>query len=196
LNVDHLREEVLSVYERVANEPSGDFHFHRGSAYAVGTLGYDPVALASLPSDVVASFAGMGNPHTVGPIERGETVLDIGCGSGVDLLLAAEKVGPEGKAIGVDITEAMRARASAAAKTLGLDHVDVREGDALALPIEDESIDVVISNGVLNLAPNKARAFREIARVLKPEGRLQVADIVVKEELSLDIRNDIDLWTG
>jgi SAM-dependent methyltransferase len=187
LNVERLREEVTSIYKRVGNEPSGDFHFHRGSPYAVGSLGYDPDALASLPSDAVASFAGMGNPHTVGPIELGETVLDIGCGSGVDLLLAAREVGPEGKAIGVDITDAMRAPASAAAKTLSLDQVDVRQGDALALPVEDDSVDVVISNGVLNLIPNRVKAFREIARVLKPGGRLQYADIVVKEALSVDI---------
>ena len=123
-------------------------------------------------------------------------MLDIGCYAGMDLLLAAQAVGSSGQAIGVDMTEAMRIRARKAAEALDLAQVDIREGDALRLPVDDESVDVVISNGVLNLVPDKERAFQEIVRVLKPGGRLQLGDIVIKQALSESVRNDIDLWTG
>jgi ubiquinone/menaquinone biosynthesis C-methylase UbiE len=159
-------------------------------------LGYDPAELAALPQAATASFAGVANPHAIGPIHPGETVLDIGSGAGMDLLLAARRVSPTGKAIGVDMTPAMIARARAAAAEAGLPQVEVLEGNAQALPLPDASIDVVISNGVLNLSPDKGLAFAEIVRVLRPGGRLHLADIVVGTELSEDIRRDIDLWTG
>jgi len=184
------------MYERVATEPEGDFHFHRGPEYAAGLLGYDAAEMAELPEETTASFAGVGNPLAIGPLYPGETVLDVGSGAGTDLLLAARRVGPGGTAIGVDMTEVMRERARAGARALRLQNVDVRAGDAEALPAGDASVDVVISNGVLNLAPNKERAFAEIARVLRPGGRLFLADIVVEAELSDEIRRDIDLWTG
>jgi arsenite methyltransferase len=196
LDINKLTDEIISVYQRVAEEPDGDFHFHRGAAYATRLLGYDADRLAALPASSTAAFAGVANPHATGKIGEGETVLDIGSGAGMDLLLAAQDVGPSGSAIGVDITEQMRAVARASAAALGLDHVDIREGDALDLPVDDSSIDVVISNGVLNLTPNKSRAFREILRVLKPGGRLQLADIIQSKELSEAMRSDIDLWTG
>jgi SAM-dependent methyltransferase len=196
LDLEQLESEIHDIYQRVATDPDGDFHFHRGPAFAAERLGYDAEALAALPSDSTASFAGVGNPHLDSAVQRGDTVLDIGCGAGTDLLLAAQQVGPAGTAIGVDFTAEMRAVAAAGADALGLAQVDVRDGDALALPVDDDSVDVVISNGVLNLTPNKSRAFREIARVLKPGGRLSLADIVLKEELSEGIRSDIDLWTG
>ena len=196
LDVDQLRREVSFIYARVADDPSGDFHFHRGAGYAVSLLGYDAGALAALPLETTASFAGVGNPHCVAPIEAGETVIDIGCGAGTDLLLAARRVGVHGKAIGVDMTPAMADRARAGAKVLGLDHVEIRVGDALALPVESGTVDVVISNGVINLTPDKDRAYAEAFRVLKPGGRFQLADIIVANELSEKIRNDIDLWTG
>src|SRR6185436_6013742 len=196
LDVDQLRREVSFIYARVADDPSGDFHFHRGADYAASLLGYDATALAAIPSATSASFAGVGNPHCVAPIEPGETVIDIGCGAGTDLLLAARRVGPTGKAIGVDMTPAMAERARAGAKAMGLDHVEVRVGDALELPIESGTVDVVISNGVINLTPDKDRAYAEAFRVLKPGGRFQLADIIVANELSEKIRNDIDLWTG
>lgn len=194
LDRDRLRREVRSLYHRVAEAPDGDFHFHRGPAYAVEWLGYAASELDALPSDVTASFAGVGNPHTIRPIRRGETVLDIGSGTGTDLMIAARAVGPEGRAIGVDFTASMRERATAAAA--GLPQVTVLEGDAMALPLDDDSVDVVISNGVLNLVPDKRVAFGEVARVLRPGGRLQLADIVVKDELSEGIRSDIDLWAA
>src|SRR5260370_14899036 len=196
LDTEVLRSEVSKVYSRVANDPNGDFHFHRGSEYAVQFLGYDPVELAALPAQCTASFAGIANPHTIARIRPAETVLDIGCGAGTDLLLAARRVGPGGRAIGVDMTEAMRDRASASAAAAGLTHVEVHRADATALPLPDASVDVVISNGVLNLVPEKEKAFIEIRRVLRPGGRLQLADIVLDAELGEDVRRNIDLWTG
>ena len=198
VNIDTktLRLEVSSIYGRVATEPGGNFHFHRGPQYAADFLGYDPTELALLPPDSTKSFAGVANPISVGPIDTGETVLDIGCGAGMDLLLAARRVGPRGIAIGVDMTAEMRQKARAAAAELGFEQVEVREGDATSLPVPDNSIDVVISNGVLNLVPEKEKAFAEIIRILRPGGRLHLADIVLDMELSEDIRSNIDLWTG
>jgi ubiquinone/menaquinone biosynthesis C-methylase UbiE len=174
----------------------GDFYFHRGPDYAADLLGYDRAELARTPPESSASFAGVANPHRMGPLGEGATVVDIGCGAGMDLLLAAHAVGRRGRAIGVDMTEAMVERARAAARAAGLENVEVRLGDAVALPIEDASADVVISNGVLNLTPDKSAAFGEVLRALRPGGRFLYADIVVGNELSESIRKDIDLWTG
>jgi ubiquinone/menaquinone biosynthesis C-methylase UbiE len=187
---------MQNMYSRVATMPDGAFHFHRGPEYAVTRLGYDSNELASLPLSVTSSFAGVGNPHAIAPIHEASIVLDVGCGAGTDLLLAARRVGPAGHAIGVDMTEAMRARASAATVECGLTHVDVRDGDATSLPVDDSSVDVVISNGVLNLIPDKFKAISEIARVLKPGGRAHIADIVIGEVLPESALRDIDLWTG
>ena len=195
-DIASLRAEVQSMYSRVAASPDGEFHFHRGPRYAETVLGYDATELAALPPEVTSAFAGVGNPHAVRPIPVGATVADIGCGGGTDLLLAARRTGPTGRAIGVDMTEAMRRRASQGAAMCGLAHVDVRNGDATRLPIDDRSVDVVISNGVLNLVPEKERAVAEIARVLKPGGRVQIADIVIGEILPESALRDIDLWTG
>jgi arsenite methyltransferase len=191
-----LRREINAMYARVATAPEGEFHFHRGPAYAAGMLGYDPRELERLPADVAARFAGVGNPHAVAPLPTGATVVDVGCGGGMDLLLAALHVGPTGRAIGVDMTAEMREQAAAGARACGLANVDVRDGDATKLPVEDASVDVVISNGVLNLVPLKDRAIAEIARVVKPGGRVQIADIVIGEELPDSALRDIDLWTG
>jgi arsenite methyltransferase len=196
LDVARLRAEVQSMYARVAAEPDADFHFHRGPAYAVERLGYDPATLAKLPPSVTASFAGIGNPHLVQPLETGITVLDMGCGAGTDLLLAALQIGPAGRAIGVDMTESMVARARAGAQAAELSNVDVRVGDATALPVEDGSIDVLISNGVFNLVPDKERALGEMFRSVRPGGRLQIADIVLGAELDEALKHDVDLWTG
>jgi arsenite methyltransferase len=196
LDTQVLRSEVSKVYSRVAIDPDGDFHFHRGSAYAADFLGYDPDELAALPRECTASFAGIGNPHMIAPIVRGETVLDIGCGAGTDLLLAARRVGPSGHAIGIDMTETMRDRARGSAVAAGLTNVEVHRADATTLPLPDASVDVIISNGVLNLVPEKDKAFTEIRRVLRPGGRLQLADIVLDAELGEDVRRNIDLWTG
>lgn len=196
LDTRQLRGEVSNLYARVVADPNGAFHFHRGSGYAAEFLGYDPEELATLPTESTGAFAGVGNPHRIGPISGGETVLDIGCGAGMDLFLAARRIGPRGRAIGVDMTDAMVERARASARAAGLAHVEVYKGDATSLPVESASVDVVISNGVLNLVPEKQRAFDEIARILRPGGRLQVADILLDMELSEDIRQNIDLWTG
>ena len=196
LDTQLLRSEVSKIYGRVAVRPDDNFHFHRGPAYAAELLSYDAAELAALPAEATAAFAGVGNPHAVAPLLPGETVLDVGCGAGMDLLLAARKVGPGGKAVGVDMTDAMMDCARKSAAAAGLQNVEVRKGDATRLPVEDSSVDVVISNGVLNLVPEKERAFQEIVRVLRPGGRIQIADIVVDEELDEDTRRNIDLWTG
>lgn len=196
LDVATLRAEVQTMYSRVASAPAGEFHFHRGPEYAAARLGYDVAELAALPLSVTSSFAGVGNPHAIGRIPAGQVVLDVGCGAGTDLLLAAMRVGPQGRAIGVDMTPAMRARASAGAAASGLSNVEVRDGDATSLGADSGSVDVVISNGVLNLVPDKHRAIGEIARILKPGGRVQIADIVIGEVLPDEALRDIDLWTG
>ena len=196
LDTIKLRQEIQSIYARVAIDPSGAFHFHRGPKYAAELLGYDAQALAALPASSTESFAGVANPPRIKPIPAGAKVVDIGCGAGMDLLLAATAVGPTGRAIGVDMTEAMAARSRIGGRALGVDHVEVRLGDALALPIESDSIDVVISNGVLNLTPDKNIAFGEVFRVLKPGGEFQYGDIILGEELDEMLRKDVDLWTG
>jgi arsenite methyltransferase len=191
-----LRREISAMYARVATAPEGEFHFHRGPAYAAGMLGYDAQELERLPVGVAARFAGVGTPHAIAPLPAGATVVDVGCGGGMDLLLAALHVGPTGRAIGVDQTAQMREQAQAGARALALTQVEVRDGDATQLPVDDASVDTVISNGVLNLVPLKDRAIAEMARVLKPGAHLQIADIVIGEELPESALRDIDLWTG
>jgi arsenite methyltransferase len=196
LDTRKLRDEIKTIYARVATDPSSEFHFHRGPGYAAERLGYSANALVALPADATASFAGVANPHRIAVLTPGATVVDVGCGAGMDLLLAATAVGPTGRAIGIDMTEAMAERARAAAQTLDLDQVEVRIGDALDLPVESVSVDVVISNGVLNLAPDKRQAYSEVFRILRPGGQFLYSDIVIAGELPESVRRDIDLWTG
>jgi arsenite methyltransferase len=196
LDTRKLREEIQSIYARVATDPAGEFHFHRGPDYAAEFLGYDREALARLPPESSLSFAGVANPHRIDTIAERSTVVDVGCGAGMDLLLAARAVGPRGRAIGIDMTEVMVERARASARAARLENVEVRLGDAMSLPLEDASADVVISNGVLNLTSDKSIAIGEVFRVLKPSGRFLYGDIIVANELSEAIRKDVDLWTG
>ncbi|HSL84520.1 MAG TPA: methyltransferase domain-containing protein [Thermoanaerobaculia bacterium] len=196
-DADRLAEDVRATYARVARDPSAEFHFHRGPAYACELLGYERAELDALPAAATAAFAGVGNPHLAGPLRPGETVLDVGCGAGTDLLLAARRLAPDGRALGVDVTPAMRRAAAAAARESGLGHVvEVRGGSAEALPVNDGTVDVVQSNGVLNLTPDKGRAFEEIFRVLRPGGRLHLADVVIGTELKEDERRDVSLWVA
>jgi len=196
-DVKRLRAQVLATYDRVARDPGGDFHFHRGARYAVDYLRYDADELTFLPDECTARFAGVGNPLRIGPVRRGETVLDHACGGGMDLLLAARRVGPQGRAIGVDMTPAMRDAAAGAAQRAGLGSVvEIREGFFEELPVGDESVDVVLSNGVLNLSPDKERVVGEICRVLRPGGRLYLADVVVQRELKYEVRNNPELWAA
>jgi SAM-dependent methyltransferase len=196
LDTARLRVEVQATYERVARAPDGSFHFHRGPHYAATRLGYDATELASLPTEVTASFAGVGNPHVIAPMTSGVTVLDMGCGAGTDLLLAARRVGPGGRAIGIDMTSAMLSVAAAGAASCDLNHVDTRLGDATDLPVDAGAVDILISNGVLNLVPDKPRALGEMWRVLRPGGRVQLADITIGVALSEAAMRDIDLWAG
>ena len=195
-DTEQLRKEIRDVYSQVALNPEGEFHFHRGLNYATESLGYPAEQLLSLPPETTASFAGVGNPLAIDELAEGEVVLDIGSGAGMDLLLAARLVGPSGTAIGLDMTPAMLLRASKSALADGLSNVDLREGDAEEIPVESNSVDVVISNGVINLTTDKLTAFSEIARVLKPGGRLMLADIALDKPLPEAAIKNIDLWAG
>jgi arsenite methyltransferase len=195
LDVDLLRSAIQEEYAEVAASPSKGFHFHTGR-FLAARLGYPAERVAALPDSVVESFAGVGNPFARGEPKIGETVLDLGSGAGFDTVQAAAMVGPTGRAIGVDMTSAMLEKARHNAAQLGLTNAEFREGFLEALPVADESVDVVISNGVLNLCPDKAAALAEAFRVLKPGGRLQLSDIVVATAVPEDAKTDISLWTG
>lgn len=190
-----LRIRISEKYRDVAMNPELGFHFHTGAPLA-RMLGYPEDVVAALPEGTVASFAGTGNPFLFGDLRQGETVVDIGCGAGFDTLIAARQVGPNGHILAVDMTAEMRAKTRVGAEELGLSNVDVREGFAESLPAEGGVADVIISNGVINLCPDKQAVFREMYRVLKPGGRIQVGDILVHREVPQDARDDIDLWSG
>ena len=195
VNRDALREEIKSKYTEVALEPQKGFHFHTGRPLAK-MLGYADEVVEWLPASAVESFAGTGNPFSMGSLQPGETVVDIGCGAGFDTLQAGRQVGPGGKVIAVDMTEAMLEKTRTAAASLGLANIEPRLGYAEELPVPDESADVVISNGVINLTPDKAAVLREIRRVLKPGGRFQIADIAVRLQVPQDAKDDINLWSS
>ena len=193
VDAEELRCLISDKYTEVAQTPEKGFHFHTGKPLAM-MLAYPEGMIDALPSGVVESFAGTGNPFSMGDLHPGETVLDVGCGAGFDTLIAARQVGPAGRVISVDMTPAMLEKARAGAREAGLTNIDFREGLAEALPLDDGSIDVVISNGVINLCPDKMAVMQEIQRVLKPGGRIQIGDIVVHKEVPEDAKADIDLW--
>ncbi len=195
LDVDLLRDAIRDEYTQVACDPQKGFHFHTGRKLA-GILGYEDSWLRGIPEGSIESFAGTGNPFTVAPLRAGERVVDVGCGAGIDTLIATAMVGSQGQVIGVDMTQAMLEKAHAAASSGGFENVEIREGYMEALPIESGWADVVISNGVLNLTPSKDAALREMHRVLRPGGRLQIADILVQRAVPESAKRKIDLWTG
>jgi SAM-dependent methyltransferase len=196
-DVQKFRDSVFVTYDRVARDPGSRLHFNVGADYAVSLLRYDRSELDDLPIRATARFAGVGNPHRIGKVEPGETVVDIGSGGGMDLMIAADRVGPTGRAIGIDPTAAMRNAAMASCIEAGLEtRVRILEGTSEDIPLPDCSVDVVISNGVLNLAVDKQMAIREIYRVLVPGGRLHLADAFLGNELKESERLDADLWAG
>jgi arsenite methyltransferase len=195
LDVDGLRQAIQDEYALVAAEPERDFHFHTGRRLAA-IVGYDDDWLEGVPEATIASFAGTGNPFSIGRLMPGEHVVDVGCGAGIDSIIAARMVGPAGSVIGVDMTPAMVEKARKGAKAAGLENVEFRQGLAESLPAPDGWADVVISNGVLNLFPDKLAGIQEMARVLKPEGRLQIGDILVQKAVPEKGKQDINLWKG
>ncbi|MDQ5819723.1 MAG: methyltransferase domain-containing protein [Actinomycetota bacterium] len=195
LDVDTLRRAIREEYAEVAANPEKGFHFHTGRPLA-RMLEYADEWLEGLPESSIESFAGTGNPFSLGELRPGERVVDVGCGAGIDSLIAAKKVGPDGRVIGVDMTQSMLEKARQGAKEAGLKNVEFREGYAEELPIVDGWADVVISNGVLNLMPDKSAALEEMSRVLKSNGRLQIGDILVQKAVPESAKRKIDLWTG
>lgn len=190
---DVILDAVRAMYTAVADRPDQEYHFPTGRR-ACEYVGYPADELDRLPSAALESFAGVGYPFAADAIREGDLVLDIGSGSGTDLILSALHAGPDGRAIGLDMTEAMRTKAAANARTAGLANVEVVDGDAEEIPLPDASVDVVTSNGVINLVPDKAAVMRGMFRVLRPGGRVQIADIVVRDLPSAACRAEPQLW--
>jgi arsenite methyltransferase len=194
IDAELLKSEIKKTYSSVSTQPEQDFVFPTGRAWAED-LGY-PDELANVPEAAVESFAGVANPWKLGRLEAGERVLDLGSGAGTDSLVAAQMVGEGGRVTGIDMTPAMLAKARAAATEMGLSKVEFVEGEAERLPFADGSFDVVISNGVIDLIPDKEAVFSELHRVLASGGRLQIADVTIQNPVSEEGRRNIDLWTG
>ncbi len=195
LDFEQLREAIRQEYAEVALNPLQGFHFHTGRPLA-RLLGYDDQLLEGIPIGSIESFAGTGNPFSLGVLQPGERVVDVGSGAGIDSLIAARMVGSKGWVIGVDMTNAMLAKARKSADEGRFTNIEFRQGLAESLPVLDSWADVVISNGVLNLLPDKHAALHEMARVLKPGGRLQIGDILVQKAVPESAKRNIDLWTG
>ena len=190
-----LREEVKEKYREVAVDPAGEFHFHTGRPLAK-RLGYDDAVVDPLPDAAVESFAGVANPFSLRTLETGERVVDIGSGGGFDCFIAASQVGPDGYVVGIDMTEEMLDKSRQTADSMGAGNVEFREGLIEEMPVEDGWADVVISNGVINLCPDKRQVFQEAWRVLRPGGTLQFADIANGAPVPAEAVQNIDLWTA
>jgi arsenite methyltransferase len=195
IDVADLRERIREMYREVADNPHGDFHFETGRVVAE-RLGYPAEWLDAVPADAVASFAGVGHFLDLAAIERGDTILDLGSGSGTDAFIAAHLTGPTGRVMGVDMTDAQLAKARRLRDARGLRNVVFVEGLIEDPPAEPGRIDVVISNGVINLAPDKDAVFAAVARALRPGGRLAIADIVSARELIERTRRNVSLWAA
>jgi SAM-dependent methyltransferase len=195
VDVEVLRDEIQKTYTDVSDRPADEFIFPTGRAWAED-LGYPGELLDRIPDRTLESFAGVANHFKLGQINPGETVLDLGCGAGTDLLIAAQMASPAGKTIGIDMTPAMVQRARESATAMGLENVELHEGMIERVPVPDESVDVVISNGVIDLVPDKEAVFSEIWRVLRGHGRLQIADVTIRRPVSDEGKRNIDLWTG
>lgn len=194
LDVGLLKSEIKKKYASVSTEPERHFVFPTGGSWAED-LGY-PAELANVPETAVQSFAGVANPFSLGPLEAGARVLDLGSGAGTDSLVAAQMVGPEGTVTGIDMTPEMLAKAREAAAEMGATNVEFVEAEAERLPFADESFDIVISNGVIDLIPDKDAVFSELFRVLARGGRIQIADVTIQRPVSEEGKRNIDLWTG
>lgn len=190
-----LETKIKDMYRAVAEDPRGTFHFELGEKVAI-RAGYDHRRLAELPAEAVESFAGVGHFFDLADLRAGETVVDLGSGSGMDVFYAAALVGPTGRAIGVDFTREQLEKARGLARRHGIGNVEFREGRIEDAPVEDSSVDCVISNGVINLCPDKGAVFAEAARVLRPGGRLAIADIITEEPLTEAIVCNADLWAS
>lgn len=188
-----IKESIHQKYAKVSDSPEGLFRYPTGRA-GLEALNYDPAIIQALPEAAIASYCGVGNPFTLGPVHEGESVLDIGCGCGVDTLIAAIMVGPKGKAVGIDLVPEMLVRARENLRKMSFKNVTFQEISSEDLPFPDESFDVVLSNGVFNLIPDKAKALAEVLRVLKPRGRLMMADQILTGALPDDPKARVDSW--
>lgn len=195
MEIPDLRSAIQFEYEGVARNPEQGFHFHTGRKLA-GLMEYQEHRLEGIPESAIESFTGTGNPFNLGELQPGEKVVDVGCGSGLDSMIAARMIRPHGQLIGVNMTPAMFEKAHYSAVEARLDNLSFQLGLGEDLPVDNEWADVVISNGVLNLMPDKITGLQEMARVLKRKGRLQIGDILVQKEVPLSAKQDIELWSG